>query len=59
MTTEKRRKVWSREETLGFLRCYLARKDEFKHSRKKKFAYQHVYEDMVYQDIAVRIGNKF
>ncbi|XP_067619892.1 uncharacterized protein [Eurosta solidaginis] len=43
------RKRWTREETLLLLQCYSARKDEFKHSRKKKYAYVayvNVLEDM-------------
>ncbi|XP_067636214.1 uncharacterized protein [Eurosta solidaginis] len=40
------RKRWTREETLLLMQCYSARKDEFKHSRKKKYAYVNVLEDM-------------
>ncbi|XP_067613670.1 uncharacterized protein [Eurosta solidaginis] len=40
------RKLWTREETLLLLQCYRARKDEIKHSRKKKYAFVNVLEDM-------------
>ncbi|XP_067635007.1 uncharacterized protein [Eurosta solidaginis] len=40
------RKRWTREETLLLLQYYSARKDEFKHSRKKKYAYVNVLKDM-------------
>ncbi|XP_067625784.1 uncharacterized protein [Eurosta solidaginis] len=35
-----------KRRTLLLLQCYSARKDEFKHSRKKKYAYVNVFEDM-------------
>ncbi|XP_067647651.1 uncharacterized protein [Eurosta solidaginis] len=44
---DKKRRRWSREETTGFLRCYLARKAEFEHPKKKRVAYANVLEDMV------------
>ncbi|XP_036322370.1 uncharacterized protein LOC118736382 [Rhagoletis pomonella] len=43
------RKVWTVVETKGLLKCYLARKEEFLHTRKKRNAYAHVLEDMVAQ----------
>ncbi|XP_049316862.1 uncharacterized protein LOC125779539 [Bactrocera dorsalis] len=46
---KSKRKVWTKAETLLFLKCYNERKDEFLHARKKKFAYGNVMEDMIYQ----------
>ncbi|XP_067645570.1 uncharacterized protein [Eurosta solidaginis] len=43
------RKRWTKEETSLFLQCYRARKEEFKHSRKKKYAYQNVLQDLMAQ----------
>ncbi|XP_050338676.1 uncharacterized protein LOC126765103 [Bactrocera neohumeralis] len=47
-----KRKVWTKAETLLFLKCYNERKDEFLHARKKKSAYENVLEDMIYQGFA-------
>ncbi|XP_036336234.1 uncharacterized protein LOC118746493 [Rhagoletis pomonella] len=51
MATEdkSKRKVWRVVETKGLLKCYLARKEEFLNTRKKRNAYAHVLEDMVAQ----------
>ncbi|XP_036317739.1 uncharacterized protein LOC118732732 [Rhagoletis pomonella] len=51
MATEdkSKRKVWTVVEIKGLLKCYLARKEEFLHARKKRNAYAHVLEDMVAQ----------
>ncbi|XP_039968072.1 uncharacterized protein LOC120779756 [Bactrocera tryoni] len=46
---KSKRKVWTKADTLLFLKCYTERKDEFLHARKKKFAYENVLEGMVYQ----------
>ncbi|XP_011210908.2 uncharacterized protein LOC105231343 [Bactrocera dorsalis] len=46
---KSKRKVWTEAETLLFLKCYNKRKDEFLHARKKKFAYENVLEDMIFQ----------
>ncbi|XP_067635193.1 uncharacterized protein [Eurosta solidaginis] len=44
---QKKRRRWNQEQTTGFLRCYLARKEEFKHPKKKRLAFSNVLEDMV------------
>ncbi|XP_050322124.1 uncharacterized protein LOC126754201 [Bactrocera neohumeralis] len=46
---KSKRKVWTEGETLLFLKCYKERKDEFMHVRKKKFAYENVLKDMIFQ----------
>ncbi|XP_049307473.1 uncharacterized protein LOC115065811 [Bactrocera dorsalis] len=46
---KSKRKVWTKAETLLFLKCYNERKDEFLHARKKKFAYENVLKDMILQ----------
>lgn len=53
MVFSSKRKVWTKAETVLFLSCYRGRKDEFDHPRKKKTAYAHVLEDMVYQGFEV------
>ncbi|XP_011180238.1 uncharacterized protein LOC105210793 [Zeugodacus cucurbitae] len=49
MSSEDRqkRKRWSVREVKCLLKCYLAHKDEFVHSRKKRLAYNNVLEDMI------------
>ncbi|XP_053958338.1 cyclic AMP-responsive element-binding protein 3-like protein 1 [Anastrepha ludens] len=42
-----KRNRWSHEETIGFLKCYLPRRDEFEHVKKKRKAYANVLEDMI------------
>ncbi|XP_055842004.1 uncharacterized protein LOC129909079 [Episyrphus balteatus] len=44
---KKMKKHWSKEETMAFLEFYKIRESEFQHSRKKKFAYANVLEDMI------------
>ncbi|XP_017481058.1 PREDICTED: uncharacterized protein LOC108370266 [Rhagoletis zephyria] len=41
------RRRWTQEESEGFLRCYLARKAEFEHPKKKRQAYANTLEDMI------------
>ncbi|XP_055907028.1 uncharacterized protein LOC129942200 isoform X2 [Eupeodes corollae] len=45
--TETKGKCWSREETLGLLKCYSARKDDFNIKGKKKYAYENLLKDMI------------
>ncbi|XP_054083238.1 uncharacterized protein LOC105219262 isoform X3 [Zeugodacus cucurbitae] len=42
-------KTWTVVETNGLLKCYLARREEFLHQRKKRNAYAHVLEDKLPQ----------
>ncbi|XP_037944485.1 uncharacterized protein LOC119677285 [Teleopsis dalmanni] len=46
------RKLWTTKEMKCFLECYLARKEEFMETRKKRLGYQHVLEDMIAHGIA-------
>lgn len=43
---------------MGFLRCYLARKAEFEHSKRKRVAYANILEDMVSLGITVGYSYK-
>ncbi|XP_037935823.1 uncharacterized protein LOC119669861 [Teleopsis dalmanni] len=52
MDKSNKRRLWSTEETICFLQCYLARKEEFSEVRKKRLGYQHVLEDMIAYGIA-------
>lgn len=51
--SKKYRRVWTSNETKAFLACYAARKNEFEHGRKKKFAMQNVLEDLIAQNVLV------
>ncbi|XP_028900726.1 uncharacterized protein LOC105219262 isoform X4 [Zeugodacus cucurbitae] len=46
---EVKGKTWTVVETNGLLKCYLARREEFLHQRKKRNAYAHVLEDKLPQ----------
>ncbi|XP_037927774.1 uncharacterized protein LOC119672718 [Teleopsis dalmanni] len=52
MVKSNTRKLWTTKETKCFLECYLARKEEFMETRKKRLGYQHVLEDMIAHGIA-------
>ncbi|XP_075151919.1 uncharacterized protein LOC142225960 [Haematobia irritans] len=49
MSQKLKRKVWTKSETLLFLSCYRARKEDFKNPRRKISAYSCMLDDMIFQ----------